>query len=164
VPSLQIFLSPPNSQNAPAIVPPHGSVLGATATLTDDELLNVKNGTKFYYIYGTVKYYDIFDDTPMHTTTFCRQVTNILGHVHKPNTERVEMFFSIVFPKAQHSRLDRVLMVIFQNFMRLSARATAPRASMERVGGCARSPETCRKPHLPVRYGRSHPIRGYAAP
>ena len=54
------FSFPPNSENAPAIVPPHGSVLGATSTLTDDELLNVKNGTKFYYIYGTLTYYDIF--------------------------------------------------------------------------------------------------------
>jgi hypothetical protein len=95
----QDFRFPPNIKEAPAIVPPRGSVFGATGTLTDDELINVQDGTKFFYIYGIFTYNDIFDGTPIHTTTFCRQVTNILGNVHKPNTEVVEMFFSIVFPK-----------------------------------------------------------------
>jgi hypothetical protein len=90
---------PPDAVNQPAIVPPHWPIYGRSQNLTDDQLIEVQKGTKFYYIYGTVTYRDIFDGTPVHTTKFCRQVTNILGDLTRPDKEVTEMFFSIVFPE-----------------------------------------------------------------
>lgn len=98
------FGFPPSAESFPAIVPPHGTIKGGTGTLTDDELDQVKAGTRFYYIYGTLTYRDIFDGTPTHTTKFCRQVISILGDVMSPNTAPVEMFFAIVH--AHHNTAD----------------------------------------------------------
>jgi hypothetical protein len=94
----------PNKENAPAIIPPQGFIYGSSNTLTDDDLAMVQAGKKFYYIYGTLTYWDVFKGTPVHTTTFCRQITNILGNVHAPKSEIVEMFFAIVAPK--HNTAD----------------------------------------------------------
>ncbi len=95
---------PPDANNQPAVVIPHGAIYGRSQNLTDDQLIEVQKGTKFYYIYGTVTYRDVFDGTPVHTTKFCRQVINILGDLTRPHKEVTEMFFAIVFP--EHNTAD----------------------------------------------------------
>jgi hypothetical protein len=90
---------PPDTANHPATVIPHGSILGRSENLTDEQLIEVQKGNKFYYIYGTIIYHDIFDGTPIHTTKFCRQVVNLLGDLTRPDQEVTEMFFAIAFPE-----------------------------------------------------------------
>jgi hypothetical protein len=94
------FPLPPH--NYPAILEPHGVIEGAIGTLRDDQLQEVQNGTKFYYIWGTATYVDIFGFH--HTTKFCRQIMNVLGNIQRPNSEVVEMRFDIVFP--EHNTAD----------------------------------------------------------
>lgn len=100
----QDFDCPPNAESYPAIIPPKGFVYGTTFTLTDDELIEVQKGTKFFYIWGTATYLDVFDGTPIHATKFCRQIINVLGDLTRPDKEVTEMFFSIVFP--EHNSAD----------------------------------------------------------
>ncbi len=93
------FAFAPNKESSPAIVPPHGVIFGATSTLTDEQIIQIQKGEKFFYIYGTVIYRDVFDGTPIHTTKFCRQIINPLGNFTRPDKEPTEMFFSIVVPE-----------------------------------------------------------------
>ena len=98
------FSFPVNKDSFPAIVPPHGAVYGSSFPLLDDQMIEIQKGEKFFYIYGTITYRDVFDDTPIHTTTFCRQVMSLLGNYTRPDKEVTEMFFGIVFP--EHNTAD----------------------------------------------------------
>jgi hypothetical protein len=93
------FTFPPNKESAPAIIPPHGIVFGSSSFLRQEQMIQIQQGKKFFYIYGTTTYHDVFDGTPIHTTKFCRQVDNLLGDFARPDKNKTEMFFGIVFPE-----------------------------------------------------------------
>jgi len=103
----QDFDFPPNAESYPAIIPPKGSVYGTTFTLTDDELIEVQKGTKFFYILGTATYLDVFDGTPIHATKFCRQIINVLGNLTRPDKEVTEMERKILALAFDGSALGR---------------------------------------------------------
>jgi hypothetical protein len=93
------FTFPLNKEGFPGIIPPHGLVYGGSSFLTQEQMIQIQKGQKFFYIYGTVTYRDIFDGTPIHTTKFCRQVDDLLGDFAHPDKNKTEMFFGIVFPE-----------------------------------------------------------------
>ena len=93
------FKFPPNKMSIPAFIPPHGFIYGEQSFLTQEQVIQIQKGQKFFYVYGTLTYRDIFEDTPVHTTKFCRQVQGLLGDFTSPNKNKTEMFFGIVFPE-----------------------------------------------------------------
>jgi hypothetical protein len=70
---------------------PVGSIIGAKQSvgasnviILDDDLLSVQQGKKFFYIWGTIKYRDGFENTPIRTTEFCTQIVRIFGNPLDP--------------------------------------------------------------------------------
>jgi len=66
-------LSPPHSKMQGGPFPRFG-----TPSLTPDELIKVREGNAFLYIWGWAKYRDVFRGTPEHITRFCFRI-NVLG-------------------------------------------------------------------------------------
>jgi hypothetical protein len=48
--------------------------LAPRAAITPQDILDVQNGTKFIYLWGWAKYFDVFPRTPEHITRFCWQI------------------------------------------------------------------------------------------
>ena len=62
---------------APALIAPKSSILGPVVPsggVTREDLLAVHQGTKFAYIWGWIKYFDVFPNTPEHITRYCYQI------------------------------------------------------------------------------------------
>jgi hypothetical protein len=49
----------------------HGGLAPRGAAITPQDILDAQNVRKFIYLWGWVKYFDVFPDTPRHTTHFC---------------------------------------------------------------------------------------------
>jgi hypothetical protein len=62
-------------------VGPQATVGTGNLGVTADELVAVREGKKFLYLWGRVDYRDIFDDTPDHVTKFAFQVLDFRGDV-----------------------------------------------------------------------------------
>lgn len=93
------FIFPPNAQSFPAFIPPHDAIVGGEQIVKQEQMIEIQKGKKFFYIYGTVTYRDVFDGTPVHTTKFCRQIMGLLGDFTRPDKNKTEMFFGLVFPE-----------------------------------------------------------------
>jgi len=66
-----------DNQNAHGVMllgPKAAQAGGATREFTTSELLEVQSGKRFLYVWGWVKYNDIFPGTPNRITRFCGQV------------------------------------------------------------------------------------------
>jgi hypothetical protein len=66
------------------LISAHQTVGASNAIILDDDLLAVRNGKKFFYIWGTIKYRDVFPGTPEHTTEFCGQISRVMGDALDP--------------------------------------------------------------------------------
>lgn len=79
----------------------HQAVGASNVVILDEELLAVGKGEKFFYIWGSMTYRDVFPDTPEHTTEFCTQISRVMGDAldpHEPGNPRgttVEIGFRI---------------------------------------------------------------------
>jgi len=107
----------PDGFDFPYAVEPESTLVGPRQTIgasrvhiLDDDLVAVQNGKKFFYIWGTIKYRDVFDGTPLHTTDFCTQITRVLGNpldpgdpAIGPRATSVEITFSIY---KEHNKTD----------------------------------------------------------
>jgi hypothetical protein len=82
-----------------AIVGPQQVLTLSNIPILDDDLLAVQRGTKFFYIWGTIDYRDVFDSTPVHTTEFGVQIGRVMGNPldprdpHNPRGGTVEIHF-----------------------------------------------------------------------
>jgi hypothetical protein len=65
---------------ATGIIGPKMDMLGGVAppypaTLTPEDISEAQQGRRFIYLWGWVKYFDVFPDTPRHVTHFCWLIT-----------------------------------------------------------------------------------------
>jgi hypothetical protein len=71
----------PTDQVGKALLAPHVDTMGGIVprpsdpAITPQDILDVQAGTKLMYVWGWVKYSDVFPNTPRHITRFCWQVT-----------------------------------------------------------------------------------------
>jgi hypothetical protein len=84
------------------------SVGASNAIILDDDLLAVQRGEKFFYIWGTITYRDVFPGTPERLTEFCTQISRVIGNPldpREPSNPRgttVEITFRI-YPEHQRT-------------------------------------------------------------
>jgi hypothetical protein len=64
-----------NTEVGAGIVPPLGEVTGGSAPqntpITSQDIVEAQAFRRFIYLWGWIKYYDVFPKTPEHTTRFC---------------------------------------------------------------------------------------------
>ena len=88
------------------LIGPKQTVGASRAIILDDNLLEVQKGKKFFYIWGTITYRDVFDTTPVRTTEFCTEISRVIGNPldprdpNSPKGTTVEISFRI-YPKHQ---------------------------------------------------------------
>ncbi len=82
------FEFPYASKDYPATIGIRGQITAKILWISDADLLAIQNRTKYFYIWGKAEYYDLFENTPMHTTTFCNQITSVLGNPLDPRDTR----------------------------------------------------------------------------
>ncbi|OWW19176.1 hypothetical protein [Noviherbaspirillum denitrificans] len=76
----------PASQDAPVptIAGPRSMVEAVSGSISADDLAAVKEGRKFFYIWGWAEYHDIFEGTKKRVTRFCNQLIEIDGNPASP--------------------------------------------------------------------------------
>jgi len=62
-------------EDVPSIMMPKSLTAGAEVQINGDDLLAVKEGRKYAYIWGSVSYRDVFPGTPRRTTKFCVELS-----------------------------------------------------------------------------------------
>ncbi|HZW21279.1 hypothetical protein, partial [Noviherbaspirillum sp.] len=87
----------PASQEAAVstIAGPRSMVEAAPGTLSAEDLAAVKEGKKFFYIWGWAEYHDIFEGTKKRVTRFCNQLIEVDGDPEAPVSEHqpLQMMF-----------------------------------------------------------------------
>jgi hypothetical protein len=78
------FLFPPKGESIPTMLGPHAIVGGDKIYILGDALVEVQNGSKFLYIWGSAIYQDVFAGTAQHITKFCFEIKNITGDPTQP--------------------------------------------------------------------------------
>jgi hypothetical protein len=67
----------PDAQTGRGLIPPNTQTLGGVAptppapAITPQDILDVRNGTKFIFLWGWARYFDVFPGTEQHITRFC---------------------------------------------------------------------------------------------
>jgi len=100
------------NQNPPVvgtgILGPNSSLTGVVAprppapAITPQDIVDIKNGQKYLYLWGWAKYYDVFTGTPEHITHFCWQITPVGDpFTHQP-TQLLGQGSNLGFPYVQH--------------------------------------------------------------
>ncbi|WP_420475456.1 hypothetical protein [Noviherbaspirillum sp. ST9] len=87
----------PESQEdlIPTIAGPRSMVEAVSGTLSSEDLAAVKEGRKFFYIWGWAEYHDIFEGTKKRVTRFCNQLIEVDGDPAAPVNEHnpLQMMF-----------------------------------------------------------------------
>jgi hypothetical protein len=87
----------PESQEdlIPTIAGPRSMVEAVSGTLSSEDLAAVKEGRKFFYIWGWAEYHDIFEGTKKRVTRFCNQLIEVDGDPVTPINEHnpLQMMF-----------------------------------------------------------------------
>jgi hypothetical protein len=52
---------------------------GRAIPITSADIIAIRNGEKFFYIWGSAKYKDVFPNTPVRITRFCSTIHSTLG-------------------------------------------------------------------------------------
>lgn len=88
-----------------SIAGPRSMVEAAQGTIGSDDLASVQRGEKFFYIWGTAEYHDIFEGSRKRTTRFCNQLVQVDGDPAAPAGEHnpVQMVFGF---HAGHNSAD----------------------------------------------------------
>lgn len=78
-----------------AIAGPRSMVEATPGTLSNEDLQAVKDGRKFFYIWGWAEYHDIFEGTRKRVTKFCNQLVEVNGDTAMPASEHnpIQMMF-----------------------------------------------------------------------
>jgi hypothetical protein len=67
----------PTTQTGTGLLAPKSTSMGGiapnypVAAITPQDILDVQHRRKFLYLWGWVRYHDVFPDTPQHITRFC---------------------------------------------------------------------------------------------
>ena len=79
----------------PTIAGPRSMVEAVSGTLSSEDLAAVKEGKKFFYIWGWAEYHDIFEGTKKRVTRFCNQLIEVDGDPAAPINEHnpLQMMF-----------------------------------------------------------------------
>jgi hypothetical protein len=80
--------TPQEHPEVPAMLPPKGDIFGSWRDFTGADLVAVKEGRKFLYIWGTARYYDVFPGTPRRVTKFCNTAALVTGDPTLPWEEK----------------------------------------------------------------------------
>jgi hypothetical protein len=92
-----------------SIIGPKQTISTESAVILDEDLAAVRDGKKFFYIWGAVTYKDGFEGTPVHRTEFCADIHRVFGNPldprdpTNPKGTNVEIRFGI-YPK--HNKID----------------------------------------------------------
>lgn len=84
------------------------TISASNAIILDDDLLAVQRGQKYFYVWGTITYRDVFPGTPERVTEFCTQISKVFGDPldprvpNNPKGTSVEIYFRI-YPKHQQT-------------------------------------------------------------
>jgi hypothetical protein len=65
--------------NAPAMLAPHSIIESGHYNIEAEDLIAIREGKKFLYVWGLAKYRDVFPGTVEHITKFCVYASNITG-------------------------------------------------------------------------------------
>lgn len=79
----------------PTIAGPRSMVEALSGSISSDDLKAVKEGKKFFYIWGWAEYHDIFEGTKKRVTRFCNQLIEVDGDPASPINEHnpLQMMF-----------------------------------------------------------------------
>jgi hypothetical protein len=80
----------------PIIIAPHAIVASQFYAISPEDLILIQHRKKFFYIYGTAAYRDIFPGTPERVTKFCVRAIDVTGDPHKAwdqETNPLEIIF-----------------------------------------------------------------------
>jgi hypothetical protein len=61
---------------------PKSSVSAGLIVLSNDEMIAIQEGRRFFYVWGWSKYYDIFGSE--HMTKFCYRLKTVIGDLRSP--------------------------------------------------------------------------------
>src|SRR5258706_2809649 len=84
-------------ENFAALIGPKGQIMGGSLEIQASELIEIREGRKHFYIWGLLRYNDVFENSPEHVTTFCREVVGITGNPFDPTEPEnpVNLFFAM---------------------------------------------------------------------
>jgi hypothetical protein len=84
-------------ESIPMLIGPQSSIRARRLGIDGDGLLAVRSRTKYFYIWGSARYQDVFVGTSQRITKFCVQVTDVTGDPTRPydrETNIVEIVFN----------------------------------------------------------------------
>jgi hypothetical protein len=70
-----------------AFIGAKSTINGGVIEIKAADLIAIRNGSKHFYFWGLLRYNDIFDGSPEHVTTFCREIVDITGNPFNPSEE-----------------------------------------------------------------------------
>lgn len=78
-----------------SIAGPRSMVEATPGTLSSEDLQAIKEGKKYFYIWGWAEYHDIFEGTRKRVTKFCNQLIQVDGDTGAPANEHnpIQMMF-----------------------------------------------------------------------
>jgi len=89
-----------------AMLPPKGEVEGQWRDFDGADLVAVKEGKKFLYIWGAARYRDVFPGTPERITRFCVYAASITGDPLTPWHEKTNIMHIAFSNYARHNCAD----------------------------------------------------------
>ena len=89
------------------LIPPNTTIMGGLApppadpAITKDDILDIYAGHKFLYIWGWIKYFDVFPNTPQRITRYCWMIVPVGDPTtFVPNSQKSSEM--LVFPSIHH--------------------------------------------------------------
>jgi hypothetical protein len=80
------------NERRPAMIAPKGLIESLPRDFLGEDLVAVKEGRKYLYVWGSAMYRDVFPNTIEHVTKFCVVATNISGNPLEPWDEKTNIF------------------------------------------------------------------------
>ncbi len=103
----------PNADFGVVLIPPKTTLHGGLGpkfnipAISPQDILDIEAGVKFLYIWGWVKYSDVFDGYVMHTTRFCWQITPVGDPMNfKPDVIPASVTFSTLHHRYGNEAFD----------------------------------------------------------
>lgn len=97
----------PEARKIPAMIRPHsGRIEGRPFRISAEELALVQRGIRHLFVWGVVKYGDVFEGTPSHVTRFCCYAASITGDPMKPFDEKANPVNIVFLHWYKHNCVD----------------------------------------------------------